>query len=588
MRFSEFSKYLEKLEATTKRLEITTILSKLIKELDTDEIDKGIYLSLGYLKAPFEKENFNIADKMMIRIIATAYDKREEEVSSIYNRLGDLGDTALEFAPEESAQDPKLLDVYQSLMEIAVTQGSGSQDTKTVKTSDLLLSLNGLSAKYVIRIILGTTRLGFTELTIIDALSDFLGQNKDARVAIEEKYNMHPDIGLISKYIKKDGLKSLDKVGMETGVPVLAQKPQRLSDTKEIIQKMEGTAWAEYKLDGTRVQLHLDRGKKSTEKASQTALFGEEILVRTFTRNLEETTHQFPDIVEAAKDQINAESVILDGEAIGYDKKTGNFLTFQEIIKRKRKYDIGGMAKEIPLKYFVFDVLYRNGKALMDLPLVERRQILNETIKPGGLIEVDYHEEITDPDELMSFFERSKEKGLEGLVIKNPKSTYQAGARSFSWIKMKKGDSDLLADDFDCVILGYYFGKGSRSSFGIGGFLAGVYDVESDTFKSLTKVGTGLKDEDFAIFKQKADKISVDKKPENVDVKKGLYPDVWVRPEILVVLKADEITVSPAHTSGYALRFPRFIGYREDKKPQDTTNTKEIDSLYKDQKRGYY
>lgn len=591
MKFSRFAKYLQQLEETSKRLEITSILTSLIKESFAEEIDKILYLSLGYLKAPFESEKFNIAEKMMLRALETAYDAKPEYIHSLYTKYGDLGDVTYKLDKNKTTSDMAVSEVHTKLLEIAQTSGIGSQEAKITKLANLLHNLSSLSAKYAVRIVLSTTRLGFTELTVLDALTNFLGGDKKLKETLEQKYSMHPDIGLIARKLKNSGLKGLNNLTIEPGVPILAQKCQRLSNPSEILEKMSGIAWAEFKFDGTRVQLHMNKQKKLKELTQKSLLEDTatpKFLVKTYTRNLEETTHQFPDIITAATKQIKADSVILDGEAVGYDIKTGKFLAFQDIIKRKRKHNVKETAKEIPLKYFVFDILYLNGKSLMDKPLRERRKLLDKIIEKGPVLEIDAHTETQSPEEITRYFEGSKEKNLEGLVIKNPASPYQAGARSFEWIKLKKAATELLEDDFDCAVLGYYHGQGVRANLGIGGFLIGIYDQKEDLFKSITKVGTGLKDTEWEQLKAMLDKSEVDRKPKNVDVKKELFPDVWVTPKVVVVIKADEITKSPAHTAEYALRFPRFVGFRKDKSATDATTLTEIINLYKNQKRGYY
>jgi len=590
MTFSEFSKYLGRLDNTTKRLEITAILEELIKNLSPEETEIGIYLSLGYLKAPYENPKFNIAERMMLRILGAAYKTNHKELEDIYNKNGDLGNTAYEVAPNKHS-DIQIRELYEKLLQLADIEGSGSQEAKVTKMSNILEKLDKLSAKYIVRIILGTTRLGFTELTVIDALNKLIEGNKETEAEIELTYNIHPDIGLISRQIKEHGLKGIKKIGIEVGVPIMPQRCQRLSDTEDIIEKM-GKVSAEYKFDGTRVQLHMDRKKTiKSNDMEQNALFGsneEKMFVKTFTRNLEETTYQYPDIVEGALKQIEAESVILDGEAIGYNKDTGEFLPFQEIMQRKRKHGIAEMAKDIPLRYFVFDILYLNGEELINKTLEERRKILSSIIKPGKVLEVDSSFVTDNAAELADYFEESKEKGLEGIVIKKIDAPYQAGARAFTWVKLKRSETALLKDTIDVVILGYYYGKGTRAEFGIGGFLAGVYDKNTDSYKTITKVGTGLKEEDLISLKKAADKIKVNKKPVNVELNKTFDPDVWVSPKMVVELGADEVSKSATHSAGYALRFPRLLKFRQDKKPEDTTSLTEIIDMYNLQKRGNY
>ncbi|PIS22607.1 DNA ligase [candidate division WWE3 bacterium CG08_land_8_20_14_0_20_41_10] len=592
MKYAKFCEYLAELEKTSKRLEITDILAELIEALDADEVEVGIFLALGYLNPPYNQIKFNMADKMVVRALELCYGVEKAKVEKMYSEVGDLGDVALALATTgllRSARNDGIKEIREQMVTIAVDEGAGSQDRKIVALSNLLKTLSPLSAKYTIKIVLGTTRLGFTEQTVINALSKILSGDKSASRTIEEVYNIHPDVGFIAKTLKKEGLKGIGKIRLETGVPVLSQKAQRLSDPEEILEKMAGTAWAEYKLDGTRVQLHLDRQKTGLDKKlDQNALFAfnkGEILVKTFTRNLEENTYQFPDVVESALNQLDATSIILDGEAVGFDPKTSRYIPFQDMMQRKRKHHVGDYAKQIPLKYIVFDILYLNGKDLTPLSLNERHRLLESTIERGEVLEVAKHIETADPVELWQFFELSKEKNLEGIMVKNPQAPYRAGAREFSWIKLKRSNTDILEDTVDCVVLGYYFGRGSRAAFGIGGFLCGIWDKDEQVFTTLTKVGTGLRDEEWVELKKRCDKLKVKEAPKNVKFPKILTPDVWVTPEVMVELGGDEISVSQNHTSGYALRFPRLITFRDDKSPADTTSPKEILALHKSQRK---
>lgn len=424
--------------------------------------------------------------------------------------------------------------------------------------------------------------MGFTELTIIDALAKLL-DDKKLKDQIEGAYNRYPDIGLICEKIKEKGIEGIKNIHIKPGVPILPQKAQRLGSAEEIIEKM-GKVWCEYKFDGTRVQLHFDKSQKVKDEDS---LFEKKskFLIKTYTRNLEETTHQYPDIAEEAIKQIDAESVILDGEAIGFNTKTGDYLPFQETIQRKRKHGVEEIIKEIPLKYLVFDILFLNGKETINLPLIERRNLLNKIIKKGGNIEVDSHIETDNPEKVQDFFLESKRKNLEGIMVKKPDSFYEAGARAYSWIKFKREDSNEVADTLDVAVLGYYYGKGDRSAFGIGGFLVGIYNSETDSFQTVSKIGSGLTDEEWVKLREDCDLIKVSEKPKEFEVPKELECDVWVKPKLVVVVRCDEVTASPLHSSGIALRFPRLMSFREDKKPTDTTSLKEIKDIYKNIKK---
>lgn len=588
MQIQAFAEYLTRLDQTTKRLEITDILAQLIQEVETSEVENAINLALGQLYAPFKDLTFNVADKMMLRALED-FDTTNSDIASAYRKLGDLGDTASTLS-HKKASSLTINQTHAQLVEIANLEGSGSQEKKVVKLVELFKELDSNSLKYVVRIVLGTTRLGFTATTIVDALSYVLGGNKDHSDSIEKVYNIHPDIALIAKQIKMHGMQGLAAIHIEIGVPILSEKPQRVASPDEVIEKMASKEiWIEYKLDGTRVQTHFDKGKPVGSDTKSLFEDDTQYFVGSYTRNLDDSTNQFPDVIEGVKKQLKATSVILDGEAIGYDKTTGKFLDFQTTIKRKRKHGVSDSLAQIPLKYFVFDILYLDGKSLIELPLRERKQILKDILLEGDTVEISPHVETHESKVVRTVFEEAKTKGLEGLVIKNPDKGYEAGARSFTWVKLKRideeGYSQGAADSVDCVVMGYYTGKGVRTQFGMGAFLAGIYDEETLSFKSVTKVGTGMKEVDLEEIKKLCDKHVSKDKPSEYSVDKDLYPDVWVKPRIVVELRADEITISPKHTATYALRFPRLIRIRTDKKAEQATSIKELEDLFLLQKK---
>lgn len=582
MKFERFCEFLDQLDKTSKRLEMTRILSELISEIPSNESKIGVYLALGMLKAPFEDLKFNFADKQMIKTLSIWSGESLDELNKKYSVLGDLGSVAEDLYLQSNKNQTnkaklELNDLYDHLVEIANIEGTGSQEKKSQKIISLAGKLNShLEIKFTVRVILGNLRLGFTELTIIDALCQTLG-NKSYKSQIESTYNKFPDIGEITERIKVDGIEGIEKIKMKPGVPIEPQKAQRLATAKEIIEKMNHV-WCEYKFDGTRVQLHFDKSQKTASEN----LFEKEnkFLIKTYTRNLEESTHQYPDLIEGAISQINADSVILDGEAIGFNKETGEFLPFQETIQRKRKHNVSEISKQIPLKYLVFDILYLNGKETVKLSLLERRRLLNSVIKKGNVIEIDSHLETSSEEEVSKFFKEAKEKGLEGIMVKKPDSTYEAGARAFSWIKFKREEDSEILDTVDVVVMGYFYGKGVRSDFGIGGFLVGVFNPETETYQTISKIGSGLSDEEWVKIKEDCDKIQVGTCPKDYEVAKELNPDIWVKPKLVVTVRADEVSISPNHTSKIALRFPRLISFRYDKNPTDTTSISEIKDIY--------
>jgi DNA ligase-1 len=596
MKFQKLAEYFAELEKTSSRLKITEILASLLREASPEEVAKICYLSLGQLAPLYAGVEFNLAEKLMIKVLAKAFGQKEEKIRQEFKASGDLGETTYNLKLKILNLKFKELtvgEVYERLLEIAKESGEGSVERKIEKMAALINELDPLSAKYVVRIPLGRLRLGFSELTILDALSWMLVGDKSKREEIEAAYNVRADVGEIAKNLKSqtrlpDGqvsnvkssglnlkkiFEELGKIKPQVGIPIMPALCQRLPTPEEMIKKM-GLVAAEPKFDGTRLQVHFRRPD----------------LVAIFTRNLENVTGMFPDIVEGVKKEVKAKEAILDGEAIGFDPKTGKFLPFQETIKRKRKYEIDQKAKEIPLKYFVFDILYKDGKSLLNLPLGKRRKILEETLPPKNERIVLTPQIITQSaDELRRFYEEQITKGLEGAVVKKWQAVYEPGRRGYTWVKYKaekKGKrGGRLADTLDCVVMGYYKGKGKRAAFGIGAFLVGVRESEnSDRFLTISKIGTGLTDEQWKELKVKSEKLKVKSQPKEYKVDKNLIPDVWCQPQLVVEIEADNITISPVHTAGLALRFPRLLRFREDKSPTEATTLEEAKRLYRMQK----
>ncbi len=551
---------------------MTEILADLLKKAQPQEVDKACYLSLGRLAPLYKGIEFNLAEKMLIRVLAQAYQKEEEEVRKKYKELGDLGDVAAFFDKRAKAKPLSVSQAYERLLAIATESGEGSVERKIRKMTQLLDDLDAQSAKYVARIPLGRLRLGFSDLTILDALSWMIAGDKSKRVEIEEAYNVQADVGQIAQLVKKKGLSGLKKVKVQLGVPVVPALTQRLPNPEEMIKKMtseeENLVASEPKYDGTRLQIHFNKKKK---------------FIRTFTRNLENTTHMFPDLVRAVFREVKAQEAILDGEAIGYDPKTGKFLPFQETIKRKRKYGIGAKIKEIPLKFFCFDLLYKDGRELLKESFKKRRQLLEKMVSAKNKAIVLSPQMVSsDPQKLREYHDQRIKEGLEGSVVKKWEAPYDPGRRGYTWVKFKQEKGKKgggLADTLDCVVMGYYRGRGKRAEFGLGAFLVGIR--KAGKFLTISKIGTGLSDEQWRELKVRSEKWEVESQPKEYSVDKNLYPDVWLSPGIVVEIEADNITKSPIHTAKYALRFPRLVRFRDDKSPHQATTLKEAEKLYK-------
>lgn len=581
MTFSELSVYFQKLEKTASRNTMTEILAELFRRAAKGEIGQICYLLQGRVAPLYEAIEFGVADKFMIRAIALATGVGKERVRREFKKVGDLG-TAAERIKSTNLQISKstnrnasIHDIYHKLYELALTTGEGSQEKKIELLAGLLRNLDPLSVRYIVRIPLDKLRLGFSDMTILDALSFLLMGDKSARQSLENAYNVRPDIGYLAETAKTYGLKGLSHVKARVGVPILPCLCQRLPSADEMIEKM-GKVGVEPKYDGVRVAIHYKSSAFSRQSSDK---------IRTFSRNLENTTAMFPELGKIEK-QINAQEVILDSEAVGMDPKTGKLIPFQETVTRKRKHDIQESLLKVPLKFFVFDILYKDGQSLLGVPLSQRRDILERTVKPGGILLISPQSVTDSVGELRRYHDEQLKNGFEGAVVKKWDSPYESGRRGFTWVKFKEeeGKTGKLSDTIDAVVMGYYRGEGKRVGFGIGALLVGVRNKER--FVTLTKIGTGVSDEQWQELRARLDKIKANDKPkEYAEVEKALIPDVWITPRLVVEIAGDDLTKSPTHGAGLAVRFPRLVRVRDDKSAWNTTTLTEVRRLYQLQNR---
>lgn len=580
MDFAGFSGYLEELEKTGSRLEMTRVLAQMFAKATPDEGKLMAYLSQGRLGPAYDNPNMGVADKQVVKAIQRL---SEKDAGKLFREYGDLGLVAEKIKSQipslpagrqvtksqinHNIQTPK---VHEMLMEIAKAGGLGSQEKKIQLIGDLLTRLEPKSAKYAVRIILGKLRTGFSDMTVLDSLSWMIAGDKSLRKDLEQIYNVRADLGEVVEKVKEynsDKAIKLIKPEPEIGTPVLMARGERAASAREIWERT-GQAAMEYKLDGLRIQAHIKSGK-----------------VNLFSRGLENVTEMYPDVVDGLEKQIKQECIV-EGEMIAVGKN-GKFLTFQETVQRKRKYNIAEMVGKIPLKLYVFDILAADGKGYLDLPNDKRRELLEAALdtRKGDTVRLMPRKIAHGVTDIEKYFAEAIKDGTEGIFVKKLDSVYQAGSRNFNWIKYKKSyDKSTIADTIDAVVMGYDAGQGKRSGFGIGDFLIGVYEPKEDKYLTVAKIGTGLTDEEWREMKAQGSKYNVPSKPGNYEVSKLMGCDVWVKPKIVVEIKADEITKSPMHTSGYALRFPRLVGWRE-KQPEDATSVGEIIKLYQMQKK---
>jgi DNA ligase-1 len=562
MEFKELAIYLEKLEKTSSRLAITALLSDLFKNLISDEIQNTVYLILGQLAPSYESIVFNMADKLIIKAIAKAYNQEEDLVNKLYKEKGDLGIVSEKLADNVKInieKDLKINEVFTKLLEIANDSGEDSVLRKEEKTSDLLKHLDPLSVRFVTRIPIGKLRLGFSEKTVIDALAN---HNKLIQKEIEENYNIRPDIGYLAKLIKEN---KLEDISPEIGVPVVPILCQRLNSTTEMIKKM-GTVAVEPKFDGLRIFIHFRR---------------KDNFLRIFTRNMNFLdSNIFPELKNFGR-FVKADEIILDTEAVGIDSKREMFLDFQKTIQRRRKHDVEKTSGEVPLQFQVFDCLLVDGESLIKMPYIERRKKIESVVINGDLLKIDESTITNDPEVIKKLHFKYLKMGLEGVVVKRANGQYVSGRTGWNWVKMKEeeGMEGRLSDTIDCIVMGYFVGKGKRSQFGLGKILVGIKD--GDKIRTLTKVGTGLTEKMLVEVKKRLEKLKSKEKPKEYEAQKDLIPDVWATPSLVVEVSADSISVSSKHSLGLSLRFPRFLKIREDKGAGEATTLEELKEILK-------
>ncbi|HEU0048746.1 MAG TPA: ATP-dependent DNA ligase [Nitrososphaera sp.] len=568
----------EQMEQTSSRLALTEYLVALLKKTPPAIIDKVTYLIQGKLYPDYEGIELGVAEKMVVRAIASSSGKDQSQIERIYQKTGDLGDAAGEAMKSKSqstlfSESMTVERVYSTFDRVARTAGPGSQETKLRLISSLLNDATAAEGRYIIKFIMGQLRLGIADYTVLDALAVAFTGDKKNRHVLENAYNVSSDLGTVAKLLATKGLEAVRSIKITLFKPIRPMLAERIRSSEEALERMEGKAAVEYKLDGERVQLH--KGKNRVE---------------LFSRRLEKITSHYPDVASAVK-SIKPE-VILEGEVVAINAQTEEYLPFQELMHRRRKYDVEEAMENYPVVMNFFDVLYAAGKSKTDLTYVERRKLLKKIIDGVKDNKVRLIEQTiaTKPEEVDRFMATAIENGCEGVMIKQMSSTYRAGAREYAWVKLKREYRSELADTLDLVIVGALHGRGRRAGK-YGALLLAAYDEKADMFQSVSKVGTGFTDVHLEQFYKELEQHVISQRHARVET--GMDMDVWFEPKIVIEVIASEITLSPSHTAGLnavrpgyglALRFPKFTGkIRDDKKPEDATSTEEILTMYKKQ-----
>lgn len=580
MKYSLIAETYEKIEATTKRLEMTDLLVDLLKKTPQEVIDKVAYLTQGRIYPDFVGIEIGVAERLAVKALARVSGSRESSIEEDLKKTGDVGETGRRFAANKKQvtffQEPLTVQkVYETLDKMAKTSGSGAVDTKMALLAGLLAAASPIEAKYILRTVTGNLRLGIADMTVLDALALAYGGGKEAREYIERAYNICSDLGRVARTIVEKGLDAIKSFEVSIGVPIRPMLAERLGSPEEILEKLGGKCVAEYKYDGERLQVHKQ---------------GDDVTL--FSRRLENISGQYPDVVKLFRQYVKAEEAILECECVAVDTDTSEMRPFQELMHRRRKYEIETAIEDYPVSVFMFDALYVDGKDLTLEPYPVRRKFLEKTVKEGDRVKLANSMITDNADELEKFFLEAIEDGCEGLVCKSvaKDSVYQAGARGWLWIKYKRDYKSEMTDTVDLVVVGAFHGRGKRAG-AYGALLLAAYNSENDTFETVTKCGTGFTDEDLAKLPKMLEKHIVAHRHPRVN--STLEADVWFEPIIVIEILGAEVTLSPIHTcamdsirkeSGLAIRFPRFTGnYRVDKAPEDATTSTEIVEMYRGQ-----
>ncbi len=576
MLYSDLAETFDRLESTGSRLEMTSILAEFFRRADKGELRSIVYLSQGKLHPDFVPGVLGMADRLVMKAIAKASGNPDDKVEKLTIETGDMGQVAETMISRKKqmalfSEELTVARVVRGLTTIENADGKDSQDTKQKTLAGLLHDSGPLEARYLCRTVTGRMRVGAADLTILDALAEAFATKED-RPAIERAFNVTCDIGLVAETIANGGMDAVRTISVKVGSPVKVMLAERLPSISEVVEKMGGRCAMEYKYDGIRVQAHIGRDS-----------------VKLYSRRLEDLTSNFPDIAEALRARCGHDEAIIEGECVAIDPETGFMLPFQNVTHRRKKHGMDEAVRDVPVRIFMFDMLYADGEDWTPRPYLERRAALEEGFEIGDNVQMTTMRMVGSPEEGEEFFANAIGARCEGIMAKSvaPDSVYRAGSRGFLWIKYKKDYQQALTDSFDLVVVGAFYGMGKRAGR-YGALLMAAYDGETGRFETVCKLGTGFDDAFLDAIPALLDGSLSESKPSSVDAE--MVPDVWFEPNVVLEVLAAEITLSPIHTAakdvlkegaGLGIRFPRFTGrVRDDKTPEQCTSVSEIIEMF--------
>lgn len=566
MKYQELAEVYEKLSSTTKRLEKIDILSDFLKKIKKDE-SYVLYLLIGNIYASYDERRIGISNQLAIKALSKSTGSNKDKIVSEWRKIGDLGLVAEKLTKSKSQHtlQSKSLDtskVIENLRKLPELEGKGTIDKKMGLITELLTSADSLEAKYLIRTLLADLRMGVQESTIRESIAEayFPKKKKESAEIVQRAIDKLNDIAVVFEIAKTKGIKGLETATLQIGKPIKAMLAQKVSTIEEGFKAMGSPCAVEWKYDGFRVIIHKNKDQ-----------------VKIFTRMLENVTKQFPEIKDYVKKYVKGESFILDGEAVGYDKKTGRYTEFQSISQRiRRKYNIEELQKELPVEVNLFDILYHNGKSLLDKPLEYRTKFLRKIVTPKKYKIVTSKLIITsDVKKAEKFYKDALKDNQEGIMMKNLKADYKPGRMVGHMVKLKPEERDL-----DLVITGAEWGTGKRSGW-LTSFILSC--KHGNKYLEVGKVSTGLKEKSemgisYENLTELIKPLIIKEKGRRVEIK----------PKIILSVTYQEIQKSPNYNSGLALRFPRFTALRPDKPLSELNTLKEIEQELTHQKKENY
>ena len=565
MRYATLAKAFEELEKTSSYLKKNEVIVSLLKRTLAEEMERGILLLLGRAWPAYVSKETGVGLQQLKKAVAEAAGYSPAEVDKLMNQVGDLGEVAKQLLAKKKqvtlfAEQLTVKKVFDNVKRLPEITGEGSVDRKIASIAELLTSATPLEAKFIVRAVLGDLRIGVAEGRLRDAIASAFDVKPEV---VEHAYMLTTDYSIVAKAVATGGEKGLEKLGIAVGHPVNPMLAQRAETIEEVLKRMKGKAGFEIKLDGIRVQVHKDSDK-----------------VSLFTRRMEDYTSMFPDLVGPLRQALKPKRAIVDGELVAIDKRTGKPMPFQEVLKRRRKYEIKRTIEQIPVEIHLFDVLMSDGGIMLDESYVERRKALERMIKPvKGKVMVVEQRVLSKPDKIKEFMDWAIKIGHEGLLAKDLGASYRAGRREFVWLKLKP-----VLETLDLVVVGALYGRGKRAGF-FGSYVLAARDEKTGRFQTVTKCGSGYTDEDLKELTKIFKKIQLKKPHPDVDIE--IDCDYYCEPKIVFETSFEEIQVSPAekHSSGMGLRFPRYMRIREDRRPEEINTVQEIRKLFEQQEK---